>query len=101
MLETSLLVSAPTQRTCWTDASHWWATHAAAGVCCEVHLAHSPMPQLTDVQYLPHHRRVCVCAQVLLCKLIDVLDDAVPWDVGAKYDVNRGEEPQYIPRDAR
>ncbi|MEW5318972.1 MAG: hypothetical protein WDW38_010150 [Sanguina aurantia] len=42
-----------------------------------------------------------VILQVLLCKLIDVLDDAVPWDVGAKYDVNRGEEPQYIPRDAR
>jgi len=39
--------------------------------------------------------------QVLLCRLIDMLDNAVPWDVGRKYDLEAGEEPQFIPRDFR
>lgn len=39
--------------------------------------------------------------QVLLCKLIDTLDNAVPWDAGPPYDLESGEEPQYIPRDFR
>lgn len=29
--------------------------------------------------------------QVLLCRLIDMLDNAVPWDVGRKYDLEAGE----------
>lgn len=37
--------------------------------------------------------------QVLLCKLIAILDDAVPWDAGSKFDQN--EEPRYIQRDIR
>jgi hypothetical protein len=28
---------------------------------------------------------------VLLCRLIDMLDNAVPWDVGRKYDLEAGE----------
>ncbi|KAG2449758.1 hypothetical protein HYH02_005283 [Chlamydomonas schloesseri] len=39
--------------------------------------------------------------QVLLCKLIDVLDDAVPYDIGPEYNLENGEEPRYIPRDFR
>jgi hypothetical protein len=38
---------------------------------------------------------------VLLCKLIDVLDAAIPYDLGNEYDVEGGEEPQYISRDFR
>ena len=37
--------------------------------------------------------------QVLLCKLIDILDNAIPWDSGPKFD--RDEEPRYIQRDFR
>lgn len=36
---------------------------------------------------------------MLLCKLIDILDNAVPWDVGPKFDSN--QEPRYIQRDMR
>mmetsp|Transcript_20601 Transcript_20601/g.45124 ORF Transcript_20601/g.45124 Transcript_20601/m.45124 type:complete len:506 (+) Transcript_20601:201-1718(+) len=45
-------------------------------------------------------RRLAII-QVLLCKLIDLLDNAVPWDQGPKYDLHLGEEPQYISRDFR
>ncbi len=37
--------------------------------------------------------------QVLLAKLIDIIDSAVPWETGPKFDA--GEEPQYITRDFR
>ncbi|GIL71658.1 hypothetical protein Vretimale_895 [Volvox reticuliferus] len=39
--------------------------------------------------------------QVLLCKLIDVLDDAVPYEIGPEYNLENGEEPRYISRDFR
>ncbi|PNW70533.1 hypothetical protein CHLRE_17g723950v5 [Chlamydomonas reinhardtii] len=39
--------------------------------------------------------------QVLLCKLIDVLDNAVPYEVGPEYDLENNEEPRYITRDFR
>lgn len=32
--------------------------------------------------------------QVLLCKLIDVLDNAVPYEVGPEYDLENNEEPR-------
>ncbi len=43
-------------------------------------------------------RRIAIF-QVLLCKLIDILDNSVPWDSGPKFDSN--EEPRYIPRNER
>ena len=43
-------------------------------------------------------RRLAIL-QVLLCKLIAILDDANPWDSGPKFDQN--EEPRYIQRDIR
>ncbi|GAX84921.1 hypothetical protein CEUSTIGMA_g12342.t1 [Chlamydomonas eustigma] len=43
-------------------------------------------------------RRLAIL-QVLLCKLIDILDNALPWDFGPKFDSN--EEPRYIQRDMR
>lgn len=39
--------------------------------------------------------------QVLLCRLVEMLDSAVPWDAGPAYDLEAGEEPRYIPRDFR
>lgn len=39
--------------------------------------------------------------QVLLCKLIDVLDGAVPYELGPEFDLDEGEEPRYIIRDFR
>lgn len=58
--------------------------------------------QLTDCNILAIH--VCVAflpddLQVLLVKLIDLVDNAVPYASGPKYDA--GEEPQYINRDFR
>ncbi|KAG1660686.1 hypothetical protein FOA52_015897 [Chlamydomonas sp. UWO 241] len=44
-------------------------------------------------------RRRLAIIQVLLCKLIDILDSAVPWDYPPKFDSN--EEPRYIQRDFR
>lgn len=46
-------------------------------------------------------KRRMTILQVLLCKLIEVLDDAVPWEAGPEYDMEAGEEPRYIPRDFR
>ena len=46
-----------------------------------------------------NHPRCHPSAQVLLCKLIDLLDAAVPWDSGPKFDDD--EEPMYIPRNFR
>mmetsp|Transcript_16300 Transcript_16300/g.35237 ORF Transcript_16300/g.35237 Transcript_16300/m.35237 type:complete len:633 (-) Transcript_16300:843-2741(-) len=43
-------------------------------------------------------RRLAI-VQVLLCKLIVILDNAVPWDCGPKFDSH--EEPLYIQRDMR
>lgn len=37
--------------------------------------------------------------QVLLCKLIDLLDDAVPWEDQPYF--NPGEQPVFIQRDIR
>jgi len=39
--------------------------------------------------------------QVLLCRLVELLDGAVAWDAGPAYDLEAGEEPRYIPRDFR
>jgi len=44
-------------------------------------------------------RRRLAIIQVLLCKLIDILDAAVPWDYPPKFDSH--EEPRYIQRDFR
>jgi hypothetical protein len=38
---------------------------------------------------------------VLLCRLIQLLDNAVPWNDGPRWDLEAGEEPLYIPRDFR
>ncbi|KXZ51931.1 hypothetical protein GPECTOR_11g57 [Gonium pectorale] len=46
-------------------------------------------------------RRRITMLQVLLCKLIDVLDDAVPYEMGPEFNLEDGEEPRYIPRDFR
>lgn len=46
-------------------------------------------------------RGVRLCAQVLLCRLVDILDGAVPWDAGPAFDLEAGEEARYIPRDFR
>jgi hypothetical protein len=53
------------------------------------------------VQRSVRRTSLSLAAQVLLCRLIDMLDNAVPWDAGRKYDLEKGEEPQYIPRDFR
>ncbi|KAG2490560.1 hypothetical protein HYH03_010954 [Edaphochlamys debaryana] len=39
--------------------------------------------------------------QVLLCKLIDVLDSANPFEVGPEYDLENNDEPRYLARDFR
>ncbi|EFJ53075.1 hypothetical protein VOLCADRAFT_85983 [Volvox carteri f. nagariensis] len=52
-----------------------------------------------DSDLSPKYRMTIL--QVLLCKLIDVLDDAVPYDIGPEYNLEGGEEPRYISRDFR
>ncbi len=63
-------------------------------VLCRVH-----RPPVTTP--LPHQLlfRIKFLNQVLLCKLIDILDDSVPWDLGPKFDSS--EEPRYIQRNFR
>ena len=48
-----------------------------------------------DEKMTPPTKRLAIL-QVLLNRLISILDDAVPWDAGPKFDPN--EEPQYIQR---
>lgn len=48
-----------------------------------------------DEEMTPPTKRLAIL-QVLLNRLISILDDAVPWDAGPKFDPN--EEPQYIQR---
>ena len=55
--------------------------------------------QLTDMDPSIVPVRRLAIFQVLLCKLIAILDDANPWDSGPKFDQN--EEPRYIQRDVR
>jgi hypothetical protein len=40
-----------------------------------------------------------MCSQVLVCKLIDMLDPGVPWDLGPEYD--EGEQRPLVLRDER
>jgi hypothetical protein len=73
----------------------------------EKHMQETLRPLMEDIQKLTQldndatpKRRIAIL-QVLLCKLIDMLDNAVPWDCGPKYDLSNDEEPLYIPRDFR
>ncbi|GIL46402.1 hypothetical protein Vafri_3400 [Volvox africanus] len=52
-----------------------------------------------DNESAPKYRMAIL--QVLLCKLIDVLDDAVPYEIGPEFNLKDGEEPRYISRDFR
>lgn len=55
------------------------------------------LSEIEDPKEAPKRRLAIL--QVLLCKLIAILDNAVPWDAGPKFEQN--EEPRYIQRDIR
>lgn len=55
-------------------------------------------PKATDPKDQPPTRRM-VILQVLLCKLVDLLDAAKPWDAGPLFDAD--EEPRIFQRNMR
>lgn len=70
---------------------------------CTYLLAHAceggRAPRRLHVCHLTGVVCIHVRGQVLLCKLIDLLDSAKPWNEGPMFDVE--EEPRVIPRDVR
>lgn len=68
----------------------------AASVCALLSVREAQACVFASAAYL---RLVALCLQVLVCKLIDLLDPGVPWDEGPPYD--EGEAQPLVHRDDR
>ncbi|KAK9805212.1 hypothetical protein WJX72_006808 [[Myrmecia] bisecta] len=94
-----MLTARPPPEGADTEALKAWSTSAEHQLQTNMDLVLKHVRALADLEQPPRKRMAII--QVLLCKLIDLLDSGRPYQDPGQPPYDDGDEPQYLKRDFR